>query len=313
VPTKALALTVTALCACGSDAPDAEIVVRDARLSGAPPVVIGATTNSVSWSASAGGTTLVAAADLATLPATGQQLASSSGPVAAAGDFVVFATGGNIARASLQQAEQRLTSGVPEALGGSTDAPPIIGWTSGPVVSWGTDDAQMTATLTRVDRCDHVRVTTDQVYVAADGASGRRLIRIDQRTAQISPVTASSTWDTMFPGGPMDGSTYRGRIVDANDNGVLWLVEEMPSGRGIVVNAPLQGDPAVLLQYTTSATGFFASADTLYWQEDDALLAAPRTGGSASIVATLPGPAGAFAAGYIYFIDDAAIARMRIE
>ncbi|HSD88809.1 MAG TPA: hypothetical protein VLB44_14880 [Kofleriaceae bacterium] len=309
-----LSALAAVLGACGGSNNKPEIVVRDATIDGAAPVIIGATAETVSWSASPGaGTTSIAAASLASLPAQGNRLATASGPVAPAGDQVLFAADHLISRVGIDGAVLRLTTADPEALAGSSDAVPVMAWTLGPVVSWGIDDVQMTATFTKIDRCDHARVTGQRIYVAADGASGRRLLRIDQSTGVVTPITSSSIWAPMFPGGGMAGATYRGRIVDANDDGALWLIEEMPSRRGIVVLEPVQGEASVLLEHVTGATGFFASQEALYWQEGDALLTAPRTGGAASIIASLPGPAGALADGYVYFTDGAAIERLRVE
>ncbi|HUS28509.1 MAG TPA: hypothetical protein VMZ53_08370, partial [Kofleriaceae bacterium] len=106
---------------------------------------------------------------------------------------------------------------------------------------------------------------------------------------------------------------YEGRIVDADDSGALWLVEEMPSGRAIVVAEPVQGEASLVLPHVSRATGFFASAGSLYWQEGDELLTAPRAGGAASIVASLPGAAGAVADGYVYFVNGSAIERLPVE
>jgi hypothetical protein len=69
----------------------------------------------------------------------------------------------------------------------------------------------------------------------------------------------------------------------------------------------------VLLEHIRGASGFFATADSLYWQEADALLTAPRTGGAASIVASDLGPVGAVADGYAYFTQGVAIERLRVE
>lgn len=311
----AAGMAAAMLGACsGESGPSFEVVVNDARINGAAPVVLGATADTLMWSASPGsGTTLVSGSSLTALPATGLQLATASGPVAHAGDAVLFAADRTISRVGLDATVQRLTTAEPEALAGSTDAIPVMAWTSGAVVSWGVDDAQQTATLNRIDRCDHARVSARHIFVAADGASGRRLLRIEQSTGVITPVTASSTWAPMFPGTAADGSTYRGRIVHADDDGALWLVEEVPSGRGILVSEPVQGDAAVLLQHVTSASAFFATPEALYWQEDDALLSAPRAGGPAEIVATLPGAAGAVADGYVYFVDGNAIKRLALE
>lgn len=312
VPRATLAVLLTA---CGSDSgPSFELVISDARVDGGAPVVLGATASTVTWSASAGGgITLVARGSLAKLPTEQQKVATATGPVATAGDSVLFAADNTISRVDVDGTVERLTAGTPEALAGSAEAVPVIAWTSGAVVSWGVDDAQRTATLTKIDRCDHARVSSHHIFVAADGASGRRLLRIEQSTGVITPVTASSTWAPMFPGTAADGSTYRGRIVHADDDGALWLVEEMPSGRGIVVSEPVQGDAAVLLEHLTNASGFFATPDALYWQEDDALLSAPRAGGPAEIVASLPGAAGAVADGYVYFVDGTAIKRLPLE
>jgi hypothetical protein len=308
------ALLAAALSACGGSETKPELVVGDATIDGAPPVVIGATASTVGWTASAGaGTTHIAAASLASLPAQGQQLATASGLVAPAGDHVLYVANQTISRVSLDEAALRLTTADPEALAASSDPVPVMAWTLGPVVSWGVDDLQTTATLAKIDRCDHARVTSQYIYVAADGATGRRLLRIDQRTGDVTPITSSTTWAPMFPGGAVDGATYVGRIVDANDDGALWLVEEMPSRRGILVHEPVQGDATVILEHVSGATGFFGSADALYWQEGDALLTAPRAGGPASIIASLPGAAGALAGGYVYFAHGAAIERLRVE
>jgi len=311
VPVRSTALAL-ALAACGGDSgPSVEVVVSDATIGGAAPRVIGATSDTVSWTASPGpGTTHVAGASLAKLPATGSQLAMATGPVAHAGDTVVFGADMGIARVGLDGAVMRLTTGSPEALAGSAH---IVAWTAGAVVSWGPDDVQKTATLGRIDSCDHLRITARHIYVAADGSTGRRLYRIERNSAMATGVTSSSTWAAMFPAPLPDGATLRGRIAAADDDGALWLVEDMPTGRAIVVSQPLQGDAVVLLEHVRGATGFFAAPDTLYWQEGDELLTAPRGGGAASIFATLPGPAGALADGYVYFVDGNAIKRMRVE
>lgn len=310
------AVLAVVLGACGSDSASApEIVVADATLDGAAPRLIGATATTVFWSGASGSSTLVAGASLASLPAqASQQLASGVGPVAHAGDHVVFVTDrAIISRVDSTGAIEPVASGTPEALAGSAAAVPVVAWSAGPVVSWGATDAQMTATLTKIDDCDHALVTAQQIYVACDGTSGRRLLRIDQRTGDVTPITAASTWAPMFPGGGMAGATYSGRIVGGDDDGALWLVEEMPSRRGILVLEPVVGEPSVLLEHIARASGFFASADTLYWQESDALLSAPRAGGAASIVAAQIGTTGAFADGYVYFTNGTAIERLRVE
>jgi hypothetical protein len=310
-----LAALVAVLGACSDDATSTpEVVIENASLGGTVPQILGATSTSLFWTASpTAASTLVGGAALASLPAQGSELASGSGRVAHAGEFAAFVADGAISRVDTAGTVQRVTRATPEALAANAAEMPVVAWTVGATVSWGVDDAQQTATFTKVDSCDHVRVSAHQIYVAADGASGRRLLRIDPRTAMITPMTSSSTWGPMFPGGVTAGATYRGRIVDADDDRALWLVEEMPGGRGIVVSEPVQGEASVLLEHISNATGFFASPTALFWQEGDELLSAPRAGGAASIVATLPGPAGAVADGYVYFVDGSSIARLRVE
>jgi len=309
----ALALVPLVACGGGSEEPPAsEVVVADASLGGAPPSVIGATGSTVFWTASS----QIPAASVGTVPAMGVPLATATGLVAHGGDHVVFIDGGSIARVDASANPRPVTAASPEALAASPALLPDlprIAWTNGAVVSWGVETAEMTATLNKVDRCDHLVATREQIYVAADGASGRRLLRVDPRNGEVSPVTASSTWAAMFPGGARGGATYAGRIVAADETQVLWLVEEIPTGRGLLIAKSLTGDPVVLLEHVTGASGFFASDTALYWQEGTELLTAARGGGEASIVATLPGPAGALADGYVYFADGNSIERLRVE
>jgi hypothetical protein len=299
-------LVAGALGACGGSDTKPEVVVADA---GASPVVIGATADHVIWKSNA----VVSAGSLASLPATGKQLATAAGPVAHAGSYVLLSADQTLSRVSLDGLVERIASVTPDALAGNTNVPPVAAWTSGADVSWGVDGVEMMATLTRIDRCDHASVTGRFIYVAADGGSGRRLIRIDRQSAEITPATSSSTWAAMFPNGGAAGATYRGRIAAADDDGALWLVEEMPTNRGIVVSVPVQGEPVVVLEHLSGASGFFVTEAALYWQEDDALLSAPLAGGPAEIVATLPGSAGALADGFVYFAHGAAIERLRVE
>jgi hypothetical protein len=205
-----------------------------------------------------------------------------------------------------------VNNATPDTLAGSASGE-ITAWAKGADVTWDGGAASGTATLPRIERCDHLRVADREIHIAADGTSGRRLLRIDRVSAEVTSVTSSATWATMFPGGSIAGSAYQGRIVDADDEAALWLVEEMPSERAILVREPVQGESTILLEHVAHATGFFASSEALYWQEGDALLTAPRTGGPASIEATIAGTAGAFADGYIYIADGAAISRLRVE
>jgi hypothetical protein len=308
------ALVATAAAGCGSDSePTAEVVVADATLGGAQLRVLGATSTTLFWASSQGSTTLVGSASLSTLPAQGVQIATSTGPVAQAGGHVVVVADGLITRVDPDGTARRIVTGMPGAVAGNAAEPPTLAWAMGADLSWGVDDAQQTVALTKVDACNHLRVTSRRILVAADSATGRRVLSVDQRTGTATAITSSEPWAPMFPGGAQPGSTYVGRIVDGDDDSVLWLVEEMPSRRGIVISLATDGEPAVLLPYLSGASGFFATTDALYWQEDDALLMAARTGGAASIVATVPGAAGAVVDGYVYFANGAAIERQRIE
>lgn len=310
---RRVAVLAAVLGACsGDDTAKPEIVVADA---GATPQLLGATATTVFWSASGGGmATLVSGASIASLPAQGAQLASAVGPVAAAGDHVIFVT--DRATISLVDATgtvQSVTGGTPDIVAGSSAEMPVVAWTVGAMVSWGVDAVQRTVTLNKVVSCDNARVTSEHIYVAVDDPNGRRLLRIEQRNGNITPITSSVTWAPMFPGGGTAGSTYKGRIVGADDDAALWLVEEMPSRRAILVREPLVGEPSVLLQHIAGASGFFVAPDALYWQEGDALLTAPRAGGDADIAATGIGTAGAYADGYIYFTSGVAIERVRVK
>jgi hypothetical protein len=296
----------------GSDAPaEPEIVVDDAAASG-DVTVVGATRTHVFWTAGSH----VEVAATATLPAAALELGTTTGNVAHAGDSVIFAADAGLVAADVTGELRTISRTLPETFAGSdTSLPafPMIARSTGAVVDWGIDDVTMSTTLNKVDRCDHMVVTRNLIYVAADGAQTRRLLWIDQRTGIIAPGTGTASWASMFAGGGMPEATYTGRIVDADDNGALWLVEEMPSQRALLVSDPVQGDAAIVLANIQGASGFFASSTYVYWQEGSELLSAPRVGGSASIVATLPGAAGAFADGYVYFVHGRAIERLRVE
>ncbi len=300
--------------ACGSDSdPTSETVVANASLAGAAPRVLAVTPTTVFWSAAQGSTTLVGAASLTSLPAPGGQIATSAGPVAPAGEHVVVIEDGLISRVDPDGTARRIVSGMPDAVAGSSAEPPVLAWSTAATLAWGIDDVQMSIDLTKVDACDHLYVTPRRILVAADGATGRRVLSVDQRTGDATPITSSDAWASMFPDGPRPSSTYAGRIVGGDDDEVLWLVEETPSRRAILISHSATREPTVLLQYITGATAFFTTDDALYWQEDDALLTAPRAGGAASIAANLPGAAGAISGGFIYFTNGSAIERMRVE
>lgn len=297
-----------ALAACGGEGSSPETVVDAA---GSDVTILGASATTLFWRTGP----QISAASLASLPATGTAIATTAGAVAHGGEHVVFVRDdGFLARVDGAGTVERIVEAQPDALAANGASPPVVAWAEGASVTWGTNGASMPVTLSRVDRCDHLRITSEHIYVAADSGTGRRLVRITRETGEVTPVSASQTWAPMFPGGGgAPGSTYVGRIAAADDTGVLWLVEEMPSRRAIAVWEPLDGEATVVLEYVMDATGFFASTNALYWQERDALLTAPRDGGAAEIVATLPGAAGALADGHVYFTDGRAIARIAVE
>jgi len=293
--------------ACGDDPVSPEVVVADA---GSAPQVLGASSTTVFWATGTATERALSGAAVASLPATETPLGIASGPVAHAGDFLVYVGSGLIQRVDGTGDAIRVSGASTEAVGVSADGKVVV-WTDGANVEWATQMRQM-ATLTKIDRCDHALVTSEQIYLACDGTTGRRLLRIEIRTAEVTGITSSTTWAAMFPS-PMPTATYKGRIVGGDNEGVLWLVEESPSRRAILVHEAIGGEPTVLLEHVKDAARFFTTDDALYWQEGDELLTAARNGGEASIVATLPGAAGGIADGYVYFAHDNAIERLRVE
>lgn len=297
--------------ACSGSDPSPEIVVKDASLGGGAPHVLGATSSGVFWTTGAM-PTLVGAARVVSLPAMGTQIASVDGPLAAADELVVFGNKGRVASVDLDGMLHGVSSAMPEAVG-ANGAVQIFAWSVGGTLTWSANGAEQSATLARIDTCDQLEVTPTTIYATADGGSDRRLVRIDQTTGVATQITSATRRSSLFPGGAMAGATYTGRIVDAGDMGVLWLVEELPTHRAILVSEPVAGDPSVVLAHIMNASGFFASPTDLYWQEGAELLTAPRAGGPASIITSLPGPAGALADGCIYYVNGMAIERLRVE
>ncbi len=316
---RAATLAIALLGACGTDSSFPELVVRDAALGGGVPTVLGAHTDAVYWSVSgAGASKIVAGASLSSVPAEGQDLGMAVGPVAQIGDHVTYATDASIVRASVTSAPAKVASVVAEALGESSDPDPVLVWTAGAVVSWGNGNTMDSVTLSRVVRCDHLQITELSIYVAADGASERRLLRIDRRTGAVLGLSASSTHAGAFPGGEVAGATYRGRLVGADAGEALWLVEETVAGatspdRAILLSVPDQGTPVVLLENVSRASAFFTRAEAFYWQEGDVLLTAPRSGGAASIVLRVTGTVGAIDSGFVYFVEGSAIERFALD
>lgn len=304
--------------ACGTDV-SPELVVGDAAAGGGVPALLGAKPGAVYWTVAAGtGPKRIAGASLVDLPGEAQELGMASGPIAHVGDHVVFASGETILRADVTSGPAKVATVTAEALGESPEADPVLVWTAGAVVSWGNGDVMGSATLPKVVRCDHLEVTASNIYIAAEGTSERRLLRLDRKTGTVFPLTGSKSYSAAFPGGGPSDAVYRGRIVGTDDLGALWLVEETPAGatspaRAILVSVPDEGEESVLLEHITEASAFFTTDDGFYWQERDALLTAPRSGGAASIAGHLPGTAGAIDSGFIYFVDGAAIERLPLD
>jgi hypothetical protein len=315
---RASIIAAVLLGACGTDA-GPELVVRDAAMGAGVPTLLGADPGTVYWSLSTGsGPRQVAGSSLASLPAEGQQLGTASGPIAQAGDHVVFVTNGTVVRVGVATPPTKVATVTADALGESADPEPVLVWTEGAAVSWGNGDVMGSATLSRIVRCDHLRVTATSIYVAADGATERRLLRVDRKTGSVFPLTASNPHGASFPGGAAEGAVYRGRLVGADDAGALWLVEEIVAGatspaRAILVSVPEAGATSILLEHVSGASAFFTVADAFYWQERTALLTAPRSGGAAAIVGHLPGTAGAIDSGFVYFVDGNAIERLALD
>lgn len=307
-----IALALVGLAACGSSDDEAsfEVVVEDARLGGASPVLVGATSSTVFWRAGYA----IGGAAVESVPATGSQLAmAASAAIGQAGDFVAFVTEGRVSRVGADGLVARVAPGAPTVIGGNDLTPPVVAFVENMQLSWGPDDVQDTAPLSRLTTCDQVLVTREQIYVGGTANGGTRLLRVDQDTGTVTTVATSIYQAELFPGGGMTGATYTGRIVDVDDEAALWLVEEQPSKRAIVVRLPVRGDASVVVEYMQNAAGFFASDTTLYWQEGDTLLSAPRTGGTASIETELPGTLGAYADGYLYVTSGNTIERLRVE
>lgn len=309
-------VALLALGACGGSSASPEVVVADATLGGGSPTVLGASAAAVYWTVGASPRQLGGAA-LDPLPAEAMPVATLPGAAVAIGDHVVFADGAAIVRVGLADAPEQVVRDTAEAVGASDEAPPIVAWTQGPLVQWGNGDTHEMATLPKVVRCDHLRMTGTSLYVAADSMTDRRLMRIDRATSAVTPVAGSAVMADAFPGGAIDGATYRGRLVGADAIGAAWLVEETPAGatspsRAIVSTIPEHGTATVVLEHVGAATGFFVTDDAFYWQEGDALLTAPRQGGAASIIAHIAGAAGAVADGFVYYADGGAVMRLAL-
>ena len=296
---------------CGTDPSSSEVVVTDAP--GA--TLLGASSNAVYWSAAAGKRVL--GSSLETLPAEVEELSTATGPAVHADDHVLLVADGRVMRARVGAPPERLASATVEALGETSETPPRLIWTVADKLSWGLTDAERTITIPRTTRVDHVRAGFRRIYAAVDGPQGRRLIYVNLTDGLFHGLTAATTYADSFPGGPLDGATYSGRVVGADDNSAFWLVEETAAGasapgRAVLVSVLDTGVGTVLLEHIKRPSAFFVADDGFYWQEGDALLHAPREGGAASIAVHLDGTAGAIADGFVYYVSGSSIERLAL-
>ncbi|CAN5778662.1 hypothetical protein BH11MYX3_BH11MYX3_01900 [soil metagenome] len=316
--TRAASVSLLLLAACTDSSSTSELVVRDAALGAGAPVVLGVNQGAVYWSVGVGGTRQAAGSSLATLPAEGRLLGAAAGPLVMAGDHLLLATADSIVRTDLAAQPRTIVKASAQALGQAPGVSGMVAWSTGPMITWGELEAPVLATLPKVERCDHMLITSASLYVAGDSTSERRLMRIDRASHLVLPRTDSKSYGAAFPGGAQDGATYRGRIVGAAADAAYWLVEELPAGktastRAILVSVPDVGMPSVVLEHIGAVSTFFVTDDAFYWQEDDALLTAPRAGGSATIAAQLPGRAGAVADGFVYYATGTTIERLALD
>lgn len=290
------AAIVLLLGGCGTDS-TGELVVDGAGSA----TILGASAAGVYWTAPASGGTRVLGTSLDALPGEPQELATATGPAVHAADHVILVQAGLLLRAQLDAPLLRAASTDAEALGEIPGAMPQLVWSLADKLSWGMVSAEHTVTLLRTTRVDHVVTTPRRIYAAVDGTSERRLVYVDLADGLVHNLTSSTGYASAFQNAAAT-ATYQGRIVGADDDAAYWLVEEQPSHRAVLVSLPVRGEATVLLDTIQGATGFFVTPEAFYWQEDDALLSAPRTGGTASIAATLDGAAGAVDDGFVYYV-----------
>jgi hypothetical protein len=312
-------LALLALGACGTDATSApEIVVEDATMGHGVPSIVGAGHDTVYWSiAQANTTKLVFGSSLANLPADASELGESTGPIVQIGDHVVLATSKTVVRTGVATPEANIMSTQVEAVGEGPDG--MLVWFSGGQLQWGASEAEGSAML-RIARASVLRASTKKIYIAGtpNNSTDARLVRFDRATNVATTVTGSMEVAELFPGGIAASSQYRGKLVGADDAAALWLVTEThddanePS-RAILVSFPVTGEPSVLLEHIGAVSAFFATPDGFYWQEGDAVLSAPTSGGPASIEAHITGQAGAVADGYVYYVNGTAIERLAVD
>jgi hypothetical protein len=315
-PLRSTLAAVLLLGACTDGSTD--VVVKDATMGGNAASLVGAEHGAVYWSiATSDGQKRVAGGSLGALPASGAELGTASGQVVQSGDHVLMADDHAIVRAGLGIEPTTVASRTADAFGEDRDERALY-LTSGRELGWTVDGTRGSTMLEKVTSCERLIVTAKSVYIDADTSSGRQLLRVDRATAASQTLRSSTELAELFPGGAVIGSAYRGRLVDADDGGVRWLVEERAAGamkptRAILVSVPVTGEPSVLLEHIGAVTAFFATPDGFYWQEGDAVLSAPTSGGSASIEAHVTGQVGAVADGFVYYVNGSAIERLAVD
>jgi len=294
------------------------MVVEQATTGTGTPAVVGASQNAVYWSVAQPNTTkVVLGSSLANLPGQASELGVSTGPIAAVGDHVVLATTKAILRTGVTTPEVGIASSAADAVGEGPDG--MLVWFADGKLQWGASSSEGSAML-RVARATTMFATAKRIYVAGlpSNSTDARLIHFDRATKTATTAAGSMELAERFPGGPIANAQYRGRLVGADDTGAQWLVTETPdeatsATRAILVSVPVTGEPTVLLDRIGAVSELFSTPDGFYWQEGDAILSAPKSGGSATLEAHIEGQAGAVADGFVYYVRGAAIERLALD
>jgi hypothetical protein len=234
-------------------------------------------------------------------------------------DHVLLATASSILRTGVAMTPSKVSWPAADALGEGPVGDPQLVWATADRVVWGVREAEGSTILPKITRADQLQVTADRIYAAGDSTTGeRRLLRIDRKTGVSTQIAGSNRFSGMFPGGGKTGADFDGQLVGADDDGALWLVTETPANttkvaRAILVLIPESAEQKIVLDHIGALSAFFATPDGFYWQEGDAVLSAPRTGGAASLEAHVAGQAGAVAGGFVYYVNGSAIERLSLD
>lgn len=314
-----LLLALLALGACGTDDPGTpEVVVEQATAGTGTPAVVGASRNTLYWSVAQANTTkLVFGTSLASLPGAASELGVSTGPIAPVGDHVVLGTTKSILRTGVTTPEVGITSSLVDAVGEGPDG--MLVWFADGKLQWGASSSEGSAML-RIARATTLLASAKRIYAAGlpSSSSDARLIRFDRATKTGTTAAGSMELAVLFPGGALANAQYRGRLVGASDGAAEWLVTETPeeastASRAILVSVPDEGEPIVLLDRIGAVSEMFSTSDGFYWQEGDAILSAPKSGGAATLEVHIEGQAGAVADGFVYYVNGSAIERLALD